>query len=591
MRFDAYMGQCLMHPEHGYYTQARVFGAKGDFVTAPEISQMFGELIGLALAQAWLDQGGPAGACLVELGPGRGTLMADIRRATRGVSGFAGLPVHMVETSPLLRGYQRAAVPNVVHHDTVETLPEAPLFLIANEFFDALPIRQFQRTAMGWREAHVGLVGDTLTLGWGPEASFACLGTRTATAGDIIEVCPALPSVVGGLAQRLHRHGGAALIIDYGDWRSLGDTVQAVRHHRPTGPLATPGTADITAHVDFEAIARHAAPATASAMVPQGVFLERPRYHRPRPRLGQRADGGGFAATQRGPSPLDPPRRDGHPVQSHGAGAHSGGTASRVGRTAVGHGGNIMLEIIQSPNLRPLRHGFFTRKGGVSSGIYAGLNCGRGSGDQSAAVARNRACVAAAMDVDPTHLQGLNQCHSAHAVIVDGPLAVLPKADALVTCQPGLALSVLTADCQPILLADRQAGVVAAAHAGWKGTLGGVIENTVAQMERLGAQRSTIHAVIGPSISQRHYEVGPEFYDRFVTEDPAHAGYFTEGRGGKYQFDLPRLGLARLRAAGISHAAWTGQCTYADPHRFYSFRRSTHEGQPDYGRLIATIRL
>jgi YfiH family protein len=248
------------------------------------------------------------------------------------------------------------------------------------------------------------------------------------------------------------------------------------------------------------------------------------------------------------------------------------------------------LEIITSDALAP-RHGFFTRKGGASSGIFAGLNCGTGSSDQTEAVAINRARVAEAMGVGPEALVTVHQVHSARALAVTGPLSIRPEADALVTATPGVLLAVLTADCQPVLFADAEAGVIGAAHAGWRGAVDGVLEATVAAMEGLGAKRSRISAVIGPTISQAAYEVGPEFLDRFRAEDEGNTRFFGNGQGDRLLFDLPGYGLHRLRQAGVGHAEWTGHCTYRDPARFYSFRRTTHAGEADYGRLIATIRL
>lgn len=248
------------------------------------------------------------------------------------------------------------------------------------------------------------------------------------------------------------------------------------------------------------------------------------------------------------------------------------------------------LEIITSDALTT-RHGFFTRKGGASSGVFSGLNCGTGSSDQAEIVAINRARVAEAMEVPPQALVTVHQVHSARAVPVVGPLAVRPEADALVTATPGLLLAVLTADCQPVLFHDSVAGVIGAAHAGWRGAVDGVLEATVDAMEALGATRSNIAAVIGPTISQAAYEVGPEFFDRFRDEDPDSTRFFTNGTGDRMLFDLPSYGLHRLRAAGVGHAEWTGHCTYRDAARFYSFRRTTHAGEADYGRLISTIRL
>lgn len=251
----------------------------------------------------------------------------------------------------------------------------------------------------------------------------------------------------------------------------------------------------------------------------------------------------------------------------------------------------MTLEILTSDSLGAVRHGFFTRHGGASSGVFAGLNCGSGSSDQREIVAINRARVADAMQVAHDHLVGVHQIHSATAVTVDGPLAEKPRADAIVTATPGVALSVLTADCQPVLFADTDAGVIGAAHAGWRGALDGILLATVDAMEALGASRRNITAIIGPCISQRAYEVGPEFIESFLAEDPDFARYFANGQGDRLQFDLPGFGLNRLRAAGVGHAEWTHHCTYSDPGRFYSYRRSTHAKEADYGRLIAAITL
>lgn len=251
----------------------------------------------------------------------------------------------------------------------------------------------------------------------------------------------------------------------------------------------------------------------------------------------------------------------------------------------------MTLEILTSDALTPLRHGFFTRRGGASSGVFQGLNCGPGSSDQSEIVAINRGRVAQAMQTEPEHLITVHQVHSATVAHVTGPLADKPRADGIVTATPGLALSVLTADCQPVLFADPRAGVIGAAHAGWRGALDGVLEATVDAMEGLGANRADIRAVIGPTISQRAYEVGPEFLAEFLSDDPETARFFAQGNGDRMLFDLPGFGLHRLRGAGVGHAEWTRHCTYSDPERFFSYRRSTHAGEADYGRLIASIRL
>ncbi len=278
-----YMAACLLDPQNGYYTTQTPFGTAGDFVTAPEISQMFGELVGLALAQAWIDRGRPAPFCLAELGPGRGTLMADLWRATAAVPGFhAAARLTLVEASPSLRAAQADRLSDAAPAwcTNVAELPALPLFLVANEFFDALPIRQFQRGATHWHERQVG-VAQNGALQWGlaPEAPFAPLDDRLAgtAAGAIVEYCPAARPIMTDLAGRIVAHGGAAILIDYGGWGSLGDTLQAVRDHRPIDPLAAPGCDDVTAHVDFAPLAQaaRAAGAAVSPLVPQGVFLER----------------------------------------------------------------------------------------------------------------------------------------------------------------------------------------------------------------------------------------------------------------------------------------------------------------------------
>ncbi|MEQ5869558.1 SAM-dependent methyltransferase [Sagittula sp. NFXS13] len=273
-----YMGLCLSHPEHGYYTTRDPLGVAGDFTTAPEISQMFGELLGLALAQSWLDQGAPSPFILAELGPGRGTLMADMLRATARVPGFQdAAQLHLVETSPALRREQAQRLPGATFHASLSDLPEGPLWLVANEFFDALPIRQFQRHANGWQERVVGLKDDRLTLGLTDPAPVEALDHRldTTTEGQIVETCASAQALAQDVGRRIADHGGAALIVDYGGWRSIGDTFQALQKHTSVDPFKTPGQADLTAHVDFEALAHAAMPAAHTSPTPQGVFLER----------------------------------------------------------------------------------------------------------------------------------------------------------------------------------------------------------------------------------------------------------------------------------------------------------------------------
>lgn len=274
-----FMTDCLLHPEFGYYTTQNPFGTAGDFITAPEISQMFGELIGLSLAQSWMDQGSPAECTLVEFGPGRGTLMADVLRATKGVAGFhAAANIVLIEASAKLRDQQSQTLAGYTPKwiGNVEQLAPLPTFAIANEFFDALPIRQFIREGSGWRERQIGVANNVLTFGLGPNIPQPALNHRLDDTkdGDLIEECVAATTIIATLGQRIKDCGGTALIIDYGDWRSLGDTLQALQNHTPVDPLQNAGQADLTAHVDFEALAS-AAPCPFSRITPQGVFLER----------------------------------------------------------------------------------------------------------------------------------------------------------------------------------------------------------------------------------------------------------------------------------------------------------------------------
>jgi len=252
---------------------------------------------------------------------------------------------------------------------------------------------------------------------------------------------------------------------------------------------------------------------------------------------------------------------------------------------------------LQSPALAELSdsgiaHGFFTREGGVSEGLYAGLNVGIGSNDAPDRVRENRTRVAGWFGEDLEKLASLYQIHSPDVVLVDGPVSgERPKADAQVTATPGVILGVLTADCGPVLFADPEARVVGAAHAGWKGAFDGVLENTISAMETLGARRENIVASLGPSISQRNYEVGPEFYERFLARNADWARFFTPSdKEGHHLFNLPDLTVSRLRDAGV-RAENLDVCTYADEDRFYSYRRTTHRKEPDYGRQISAIML
>jgi YfiH family protein len=253
-----------------------------------------------------------------------------------------------------------------------------------------------------------------------------------------------------------------------------------------------------------------------------------------------------------------------------------------------------MLQALSLSELANIHHGFFTRSGGVSHGVYASLNGGVGSNDAPENVAENRARMAVALGVKPDHLLTAYQIHSPDVVVADQPWTKenRPRADAIVTRTPRLAIGVSTADCGPLLLADAEAGVIGAAHAGWRGALTGVIEAAVAAMETLGAKRSRIVVALGPTISQPNYEVGPEFIARFVTADADNARFFASSeRAGHALFDLAAYIAERVQRAGVTNFEDLGLCTYAEPERFFSYRRTTKLGEPDYGRHVNAIAL
>ena len=589
---DRYMTLCLQHPRHGYYTTREAIGR--DFVTAPEVHQMFGELVGLWAAQVWLDMGSPAPLRLVELGPGRGTLMADVLRATRMVPGFhAAARVHLVETSPRLREAQAGKLAStgvpLAWHAALDDVPEGAAIVLANEFFDALPVRHYWRGTDGWHERVVGLDGDG-ALAFGASAERVALAGAAGRPGDILEVGHAALAAMTALAGRIATRGGALLALDYGHAESgLGETLQAVRGHRYAAVLAEPGEADLTAHVDFAALARAASAAGRAAVRPDhaGYVPLPPRHRRARrcveaPRDARAGGGGGFGAR--------PPRRagleHGHLVQGAGGGRPKRRPAPRFRGARMTQ--DVPVPAITAEALAPFRHAFFTREGGVSSGVYASFNGGVGSRDAPEAVAENRRRMAAHLGA--ATLLVPYQIHSPTCLAVTGPWDERPRADALATATPGLALGVTGADCGMILYADATAGVVGASHAGWQGAFGGVLEATLDSMETLGARRAAIVAVLGPTIGPASYEVGPEFAARFVARDAGYAAFFAPSvRAGHAMFDLPGFIGHRLRAAGVGRFENLGLDTYADERRFFSYRRTTHRAEPDYGRLISAI--
>jgi YfiH family protein len=251
-----------------------------------------------------------------------------------------------------------------------------------------------------------------------------------------------------------------------------------------------------------------------------------------------------------------------------------------------------MIEASELKSAKTLRHGFFTRKGGHSSGLFASLNCGFGSGDDKPTVARNRAAAGENLGVMDSNLLTVWQWHSADVIVAEASWDALapPRGDAIVTTTPGLAIAVLTADCAPLLFADEDAGVIGAAHAGWKGALAGVSDATIAVMEENGARRDRITAIIGPTISQKAYEVGPDFATQFIAETPDNADFFIPSTRARHQmFDLPAYLKRRMTQQGVGRVVDMGLCTYSDEDRFYSYRRATHRNEKDYGRQISAI--
>jgi len=252
----------------------------------------------------------------------------------------------------------------------------------------------------------------------------------------------------------------------------------------------------------------------------------------------------------------------------------------------------MTVKCIRSSLIKNVKHGFFTRRGGSSLGIYKGLNCGLGSKDHKENVIRNRSLVAQHMGTSIEKIVSVHQIHSDRAIICDQKFDVVPKADALVTNTPGLVLSVLTADCQPVIFADEKNNVIGIAHAGWRGSLNGILNSTIDKMEELGADRSQISAVIGPCISQKAYEVDVEFFEMFINSDQNNKQFFDFNFDtDKYHFNLPKFSLNQLQKANISSLEFTGHCTYMDEKSFFSYRRSCHKKEPDYGRLISTVML
>ncbi len=594
MSIATYMGLALTHPRSGYYSGSDPLGAGGDFITAPEISQMFGELVGFFIVNLWQQLGEPKSFTLLELGPGRGTLMQDALRVAARAEGFIdALHLQLFESNPALRAQQqeRLAQYNPYWASEIDAVAEDPLFVVANEFFDALPIRQFVKAADGWHERQVGLRDGQRAFGLSPTPipdSAMPEAVRSAAPGEIYEVSLAAADVMQRLGKRIAAQRGALLAIDYGYAETqTGETLQAIRNHAFADPLEAPGETDLSAHVDFGALAQVATDLglRTEPLATQRDFLARLGIVERATALA-RANPGQMDAIGAALKRLTDPAADGHPVQG----------VLRLGRRPRTHRVFVMtIPFEQSRALERLtgvRHGFFGRRGGVSTGDFASLNVSESSGDKLNHIAENRAQVAGILGFPPERLVTMKQVHSVTVLEVTRQPAPgeRPEADAFVTRVPGLALGILTADCAPILLADPEAGVIGAAHAGWKGATGGIAEATVAAMVDLGARPDRIIAAIGPTISAANYEVGPDFAATLLRDHRDAANRISKPDGGREHFDLPGFVFDHLIAAGVGLVDDLGLCTYADPKRYFSHRYATHQGITT-GRQISVIGL
>lgn len=589
MSLSTYMRLCLTHPRDGYYINRDPLGENGDFITAPEISQMFGELVGAWALTHWHVMGKPAKFDLVELGPGRGTLMADaLRIFDKAPEAKAALTPVLLETSPALIEVQREKLaghnPRWIKEIADLADSGSALIVIANEFFDALPIKQFQFANGHWHERLIGLEGDDLVWGLSETPLPAESVPAAITApqdGEIFEINPLAHSTIKNLATVLNKRGGGMIAFDYGyATTQTGDTFQAVAAHKFADPLKSPGEVDLTAHVDFEALINAARQAGALAHLAgtQAEILSELGIHQRAEKL--------IAAN---PDRADTFKADVQRLTGDDA-------MGKLFKVMVMFAANAAAPFETAENLTKsgnLQHGFFGRQGGASTGTFASLNVSYKTGDDADSVTANRATVTQALGLAPEQLATVKQVHSAKVITVDQGYNPQnpPEADGLVTNRPGQALGILTADCTPILFADTHAGIIGACHAGWRGAVEGVIENTVAAMRDLGADAKNISAAIGPVIFGQDYEVGPDFARDVIARYPdAAPRFFIPPAGEKEHFDLPGFVQDRLQAAGIADIEQVGRSTYARPDLYFSHRYATHH-KIDTGRQIAIVAL
>ena len=529
-------------------------------------------------------------------------MMLDALRAAKVMPGFrAAIALHLVEISPALERLQRQAlsfadVP-MSWHRSIEEVPDGPLIVLANEFFDALPIHQAVMCADGWHERVIKIGEDDafqFSIERDPIPLFDKLLPRNLSAAQIGEIFEwRADKIALEIGRRVVRFGGAALIIDYGHVESaIGDTLQAVGRHEFADPLLTPGEVDLTAHVDFQALAQaaesmgarvHGPVRKACCCAGSASRSARPRSRRARRRtMPPRSRRRWFASPMRIAPAWDACSRR-SPCPTRSSRPCPASTPERSARTlsacrtkpspCAAPLMTVAASMLQAPALAALagiRHAFFTRDGGVSDGIYASLNGGPGSEDAPANVAENRARMAATLGVRPDRLLTAYQIHSPDVVTVERPWRAheRPRADAIVTRTPGLAIGVTTADCGPVLFADAAGRRHRRGPCRLARRATGVLEATIAAMERCGADRARIVAALGPMIRQPNYEVGPEFVARFTAEDGANARFFKPSpRPDHALFDLPGYIAARLARAGVARVEDSAIAPMAIPTR------------------------
>ena len=612
MSLSTYMSLCLTHPQKGYYTSSSPIGTDGDFITAPEISQMFGEMLGIWVLLQWNFLGCPQKFTIAELGPGRGTLISDMMRViAKDPIALEGANIVLLEASHPLKKLQSQALKEYapVWINEIEELDQSgqPLIIIANEFFDALPIKQYQFQNSRWHERLIGLKDNRLAWGLSPsplppevaENEIAKHLKAPPEEHAIFQTSPLSMTSISRLARLLEKHSGSMLIIDYGyETSQTGDSFQAVAHHGFCDPLANPGHADLSAHVDFQSLITTARQVgiKAEMLGSQGRFLQQLGIRHRADKIA-RANPKKRTEIMSGLARLIDSDKMGDlfKVMQMSSPAKSGPSATMPAKTAPTMASTrAPFEQLQNlANQSGIKHGFFGRRGGCSAPPFDSLNVSRLTGDDPQNVTRNRQIVANSLDLPENRLAILHQVHSSKVINVkhdfdfDNPL----KADAMVSNTPGIGLGVLMADCTPILFYDPKNSVIGAAHAGWQGAARGIIANTIEAMKNLGSDPANIIAGIGPTIWQENYEVGEQFTFDMIAKHPQAERFFTIPQNKtKNHFDLPGFVRSEITKAGVEQISQIAKCTYANPQKYFSHRFATHN-HTETGRQIAIIAL